>query len=100
MLVVLAKEHPIPGYIVQYRELFKLKSTYIDSLPEYINKKTGRIHTDYSQIRVATGRLASSNPNLQNIPIDGLGSTVRMAFRPANKRLFLSADYSQLSFVF
>lgn len=96
VLMELAKEHPIPSYIIQYRELFKLKSTYIDALPEYIDKKTGRIHTDYSQIRVATGRLSSSNPNLQNIPVDGLGSTVRMAFKPQGERVFLSADYSQI----
>jgi len=96
VLVELAKEHPIPGYIAQYRELFKLKSTYIDSLPEYINTKTGRIHTTYSQTRVATGRLSSSEPNLQNIPVEGLGSTVRMAFKPDAGRLFISADYSQI----
>ncbi len=96
VLMELSKEHPVPSYIMQYRELFKLKSTYIDALPEYIDKKTGRIHTDYSQIRVATGRLSSSNPNLQNIPVDGLGSTVRMAFKPQGDRVFLSADYSQI----
>ena len=96
VLQELAAEHPLPSYIIQYRELFKLKSTYIDALPEYINKKSGRIHTDYSQIRVATGRLASSNPNLQNIPADGLGSTVRMAFKPQGNNVFLSADYSQI----
>lgn len=96
VLVELAKEHPIPGYIAQYRELFKLKSTYIDSLPEYINTKTGRIHTTYSQTRVSTGRLSSSEPNLQNIPVEGLGSTVRMAFKPEVGRVFISADYSQI----
>ncbi|MFT6765822.1 MAG: DNA polymerase-1 [Alteromonas naphthalenivorans] len=96
VLMELAKEHPIPSYIIQYRELFKLKTTYIDALPEYIDKKSGRIHTDYSQIRVATGRLSSSNPNLQNIPVDGLGSTVRMAFKPQGDNVFLSADYSQI----
>lgn len=96
VLMELAKDHPVPSYIIQYRELFKLKSTYIDALPDYIDKKTGRIHTDYSQIRVATGRLSSSNPNLQNIPVDGLGSTVRMAFKPQGDRVFLSADYSQI----
>ncbi len=96
VLVSLAKVHPIPGYIAQYRELFKLKSTYIDALPEYINPETGKIHTTYSQIRVATGRLASSDPNLQNIPAEGLGCTVRMAFKPEHGHLFLSADYSQI----
>lgn len=96
VLMELAQVHPIASYIIQYRELYKLKSTYIDALPEYINKKTGNIHTDYSQIRVATGRLASSDPNLQNIPADGLGSTVRMAFKPQAGQSFLSADYSQI----
>lgn len=96
VLMELAAEHPIPSYIIQYRELYKLKSTYVDALPEYINKKSGRIHTDYSQIRVATGRLSSSRPNLQNIPADGLGSTVRMAFKPQGDNVFLSADYSQI----
>jgi DNA polymerase I len=96
VLMELSAEHPIPSYIIQYRELYKLKSTYIDALPEYIDKKSGRIHTDYSQIRVATGRLSSSNPNLQNIPVDGLGSTVRMAFKPQGDNVFLSADYSQI----
>lgn len=96
VLVELAKEHPVPGYIAQYRELFKLKSTYIDALPEFINPSTQRIHTTYSQTRVATGRLSSSDPNMQNIPVEGIGSTVRMAFQPAGDRLFLSADYSQI----
>lgn len=96
VLVALAKIHPVPGYIAQYRELYKLKSTYIDSLPEYINSKTNRIHTNYSQIRAATGRLSSSDPNLQNIPVEGLGSTVRMAFKPVPGNLFVSADYSQI----
>lgn len=96
VLVTLTKLHPIPGYIAQYRELFKLKSTYIDALPGYINKKDNRIHTTYSQTRVATGRLASSDPNLQNIPADGLGGAVRAAFKPDRGRLFLSADYSQI----
>lgn len=96
VLVELAHLHPVPGYIAQYRELFKLKSTYIDALPEYINNQTGKIHTTYSQIRTATGRLSSSEPNLQNIPIEGLGSAVRAAFKPDKDRLFLSADYSQI----
>ncbi len=92
----LVKIHPVPGYLIQYRELYKLKSTYIEALPEYINSKTGRIHTTYSQTRVATGRLASSDPNLQNIPTDGLGSAVRAAFLPDDGHLFLSVDYSQV----
>lgn len=97
VLLELSKDHPVPAYIVQYRELYKLKSTYIEALPTYINSKDNRIHTTYSQNRVATGRLASSDPNLQNIPVQGLGSTVRMAFRPeCNDRVFISADYSQI----
>ncbi|NBQ17417.1 DNA polymerase I [bacterium] len=96
VLIELAKIHPIPGYIAQYRELFKLKTTYIEALPEYINKKTGNIHTSFSQIRTATGRLSSSEPNLQNIPIEGFGSAIRAAFKPESGHLFLSADYSQI----
>ncbi len=96
VLMELSKEHPIPSYIIQYRELYKLKSTYLEALPEYINPRTGRIHTTYSQTRVATGRLASSEPNMQNIPTDGLGSMVRMAFVAEKGHVFLSADYSQI----
>ncbi len=96
VLKELAKVHPVPAYLIQYRELYKLKSTYIEALPEYINPTTGRIHTSYSQTRVATGRLASSDPNLQNIPTDGLGSLVRSAFVPEEGHLFLSVDYSQV----
>lgn len=95
-LTTLGRDHPVPALIAQFRELTKLKSTYIESLPEYINPKTKRIHTTYYQTRVATGRLSSSDPNMQNIPADGLGSTVRMAFQPDKGRVFLSADYSQL----
>ncbi len=96
VLVELAKDHPVPGYIAQYRELFKLKSTYIDALPTYINPETGRIHTTYSQNRVTTGRLSSSDPNLQNIPVEGFGGAVRQAFQSEPGRVFLSADYSQI----
>jgi DNA polymerase-1 len=98
VLKKLAAIHPIPALIIQYRELTKLKNTYIDALPTYINKKTGRIHTTYSQTATATGRLASSNPNLQNIPVDtlGYGIEVRAAFKAGNGRLFISADYSQI----
>ncbi len=97
VLTELAQEHPIPGLIIQYRELAKLKNTYIDGLPEYINKKTGRIHTTYSQTRVATGRLSSSDPNLQNIPVEGIGLQVRAAFKPQKEEyVFISADYSQI----
>lgn len=96
VLMELSKVHPIPSYLIQYRELYKLKSTYLEALPEYINSRTGRIHTTYSQTRVATGRLASSDPNMQNIPTDGLGSMVRMAFIADKGQVFLSADYSQI----
>ncbi len=94
----LARLHPIPALIIKYRELAKLKNTYIDALPAYINKKTGRIHTTFSQTSTATGRLASSNPNLQNIPADslGYGIEVRAAFKSGPGRLFISADYSQI----
>ncbi len=90
----LAKLHPVPALIMKYRELFKLKSTYLDSLGEYINAYTGRIHTTFSQTGVATGRLSSSEPNLQNIPVHGFG--MRAAFKPAENHVFLSADYSQI----
>ena len=96
VLLELSKVHPIPSFLIQYRELYKLKSTYLEALPDYINPRTGRIHTTYSQTRVATGRLASSDPNMQNIPTDGLGSMVRMAFYPEEGHVFLSADYSQI----
>ena len=97
-LKVLAALHPIPALIIKYRELTKLKNTYIDALPTYVNKKTHRIHTTFSQTSVATGRLASSNPNLQNIPADasGYGIEVRAAFKAGAGRLFISADYSQI----
>ncbi len=98
VLVELAKIHAVPGLILQYRELSKLKNTYIDKLPETINPKTGKIHTSFSQVIAATGRLASSNPNLQNIPADGdgLGLQVRAAFKPDSGYIFLAADYSQI----
>jgi DNA polymerase-1 len=96
VLTQLAKEHPVPGLILKYRELAKLKNTYLDALPTYINKKTGRIHTSYSQARVATGRLASSDPNMQNIPTTEYGIAVRGAFKPKEGHVFISADYSQI----
>ena len=98
VLKALAKIHPVPALILKYRELYKLKSTYIDTLPTYINPATKRIHTTFSQTVVATGRLASSNPNLQNIPINssGYGLQVRAAFKPKRGNVFLSADYSQI----
>ena len=98
VLEFLSTLHPVPGLISKYRELAKLKSTYIDALPEYINPHTNRIHTTFSQTQVATGRLASSDPNLQNIPTNsgGYGIEIRAAFVPKPGHLFLSADYSQI----
>jgi DNA polymerase I len=97
VLEILAPLHPVPGLILQYRELAKLKSTYIDALPSYVNPHTGRIHTSFSQTAVATGRLASSDPNLQNIPTGAsIGSEIRAAFKPKAGHLFIAADYSQI----
>lgn len=98
VLKILATLHPIPALIIKYRELTKLKNTYIDALPTYVNKNTNRLHTTFSQTAVATGRLASSNPNLQNIPADsaGYGIEVRAAFEAGPGRVFISADYSQI----
>ena len=97
VLQELAKTHPIPALLLHYRELFKLKSTYIDALPTYVNKETGKIHTTFSQTSVATGRLASFDPNLQNIPTDTRYHIhIRSAFKPQPGDIFLSADYSQI----
>lgn len=97
VLRALANMHPIPGLIIKYRELTKLKNTYIDALPNAVNSQTGRIHTTFSQTTAATGRLASTNPNLQNIPASGYGIEVRAAFRPEHDtHVFISADYSQI----
>ena len=91
-------DHPVVGKILDYRELRKLKSTYVDALPELINKHTGRVHTNYMQTVAATGRLSSNNPNLQNIPIrTSRGKEIRKAFVPRNEEFtLLSADYSQV----
>jgi DNA polymerase-1 len=92
--------HPIVDQIQSYRELTKLKSTYVDALPALINERTGRVHTDFNQAGAATGRLSSSNPNLQNIPVrTELGGQVRRAFVARDfgpEPLLLSADYSQI----
>ncbi len=92
--------HPIIDQIQAYRELTKLKSTYVDTLPALINPRTGRVHTDFNQTTAATGRLSSSNPNLQNIPVrTELGGQVRRAFVARDvgpEPLLLSADYSQI----
>lgn len=94
VLKILSKIHPVPALIIKYREEFKIKTTYIDGLRESINKKTGRIHTTFNQVAVATGRLASSEPNLQNIPVDS--HQIRSVFKPEQGNLFISADYSQI----
>ncbi|KKQ93275.1 MAG: polymerase I protein [candidate division CPR2 bacterium GW2011_GWC2_39_10] len=89
--------HEIIDHIMEYRELAKLKSTYIDALPKLVDKRTGRIHTNYNQTITATGRLSSSDPNLQNIPIrTEIGRQIREAFIPDKGNVILSADYSQI----
>lgn len=93
----LKSKHPIVGKILDYRSLKKLLSTYIDALPQLISKRTGHIHTSYNQAVTTTGRLSSSKPNLQNIPIrDEDGKEVRKAFIPEEGCKFFSADYSQI----
>ena len=91
-------KHPVVGKLLEYRGLKKLLSTYIDALPELINPQTGKIHTSFNQTVTATGRLSSTNPNLQNIPIrDELGREIRKAFTAENDQcVFFSADYSQI----
>lgn len=98
ILSKLAIEHPIAEAILDYRQMVKLKSTYVDALPTMINPKTGRIHTTYNQFVAATGRLSSVNPNLQNIPIrTARGREIRKAFVPRDENhVLLSADYSQI----
>ena len=97
MLEELHGVHPVVEMILDYRQLAKLKSTYIDALPSLINPKTGRVHTSFRQTRTATGRLSSSEPNLQNIPIRGeLGRRVRQAFIAPSGSYLLAGDYSQI----
>ena len=97
VLLALKPKHPVVGMILAYRELKKLISTYISALPTYINPTTGKIHTTYNQTVTATGRLSSSNPNLQNLPIRSeRGQLIRQAVIPDEGCLFLSADYSQI----
>ncbi|TMI80908.1 MAG: DNA polymerase I, partial [Bacteroidetes bacterium] len=98
VLMKLAQKNQIFTDILAYREYTKLKSTYVDSLPQLINRKTGRVHTTYGQAVAVTGRLASNNPNLQNIPIrTDRGKEIRRAFIPRDKdHILLSADYSQI----
>jgi DNA polymerase-1 len=97
VLAQLQNRHPIVKNILQYRGLKKLLSTYVDALPALVSPRSGKIHTSYNQTVTATGRLSSSNPNLQNIPIrDEDGKEVRKAFVPDEGCLFLSVDYSQI----
>ena len=98
LLKLAVKGHQIVDDILAFRELTKLKSTYVDALPQLINRKTGRVHTTYGQAVAVTGRLASNNPNLQNIPVrTDRGREIRKAFIPRNsKHVLLSADYSQI----
>jgi DNA polymerase-1 len=97
VLESLRHKHPVIEKILEYRGLKKLLSTYIDALPQLVNKRTGRIHTSFNQTVTATGRLSSSNPNLQNIPIrDDNGKEIRKAFIPDEGCSFFSADYSQI----
>ena len=97
VLQELALDYPLPNIILEYRGLSKLKSTYTDKLPDMINPETGRVHTSYHQAVAATGRLSSSNPNLQNIPVRTTeGRRIRQAFIPADGCKMVSADYSQI----
>ena len=93
----LAPDHEVVRHVLEYRQLTKLKSTYIDTLPQLIDPQTGRVHTTFNQTGTATGRLSSNNPNLQNIPIrTELGREIRAAFIAQDGNLLLAADYSQI----
>jgi DNA polymerase-1 len=97
VLEELAADHPIAAKVLEYRQLAKLKGTYVDALPALIHPLTGRLHTSFNQAGAATGRLSSSNPNLQNIPIrTELGREIRAAFIPREGWTLLVADYSQI----
>jgi DNA polymerase-1 len=96
VLEELAEHHPVPALVLEHRQLAKLRSTYLDSLPALVDSE-GRVHTTFNQVGTATGRLSSTNPNLQNIPVrTALGQEIRAAFIPAPGNLLLSADYSQI----
>jgi DNA polymerase-1 len=97
VLEKLAEIHPLPAIILEYRSLHKLKSTYTDALAQVINAKTGRVHTRLNQTITSTGRLSSSDPNLQNIPVQSeAGRRIRSAFVPEAGKIFIAADYSQI----
>ena len=97
VLEQLALEHDLPKLILDYRSIYKLKSTYVDALNGLVNPATGRIHTSYNQAVAATGRLSSSDPNLQNIPVrTAEGRKIRKAFVPEDGYVLISADYSQI----
>ena len=97
ILEEMAGQHALPGKVIEYREIAKLKSTYVDALPKLIHPETGRLHTSFSQTGTATGRLSSSDPNLQNIPVRSeLGREIRAAFVAEKGIILLSADYSQI----
>ena len=97
ILEKLKTEHPVIEKILEYRSLMKLNSTYVEGLIPYINKKTNRIHSYFHQTITATGRISSTEPNLQNIPTrNELGKTLRKVFKPANGNIFIDADYSQI----
>jgi len=97
VLEILSEEHDLPAKILEYRQYAKLKSTYLDVLEKVVNPTTGRIHSTFHQTVTATGRLSSSEPNLQNIPVRGeLGKSIRRVFIPHPGRLFLASDYSQI----
>jgi DNA polymerase I len=97
VLEELSAQHPLPAKVIEFREVSKLKSTYVDALPKLIHPETGRLHTSFSQTGAVTGRLSSSDPNLQNIPIRSeLGRQIRAAFVAEKGKILLSADYSQI----
>jgi DNA polymerase-1 len=97
VLSSLASHHPLPGEVLNYRSLMKMKNTYVDALPRMVNPGTGRIHTSYNQTATVTGRLSSSEPNLQNIPVrTEEGKEIRRAFVADSGNVLVSADYSQI----
>jgi DNA polymerase-1 len=97
VLELLSGKHPVVDWVLEHRELSKLKSTYLDALPQAVDPKTGRVHTSYSQVGAVTGRLSSNNPNLQNIPIrTETGRKVRNGFIADKGNVLLSVDYSQI----